>query len=109
MMKIRVSAAWLTCLLFMILMEIGKRAADTQAGGSFHAYSYTKTTIKSQVFGTLNGTQFGTHLCIIQIKINHINKHFNELYVESHLLRHKAKNFNVLALKLGATHSLTQL
>ena len=30
----------------MTLMEIGKRAADTQAGGSFHAYSYTYSQSK---------------------------------------------------------------
>ena len=30
----------------LIVLEIGKRAADTKAGGSFHAYSYTKKYVK---------------------------------------------------------------
>ena len=30
----------------MIVLEMEQRAADTQAGGSFHGYSYTKKYIK---------------------------------------------------------------
>ena len=32
--------------IVLIVMEKGKRAADINAGGSFHAYSYTKKYTK---------------------------------------------------------------
>ena len=41
-----------TLPVVLIVMKMEQRAADINAGGSFHGYSYTITTTKSQVSGT---------------------------------------------------------